>query len=324
MTTGKALNGKPYAGNPHVAPSQCHVLRGCLSLSSLVAVFVGLACISAQAGAINPTENYWQTADNEWSGSWTNADHWSLGMIGEGQKARIPLGTGAFEIEFPRGAYTNAGELLLRGTGARFDITLNGTNTAYVMGGAANGSTDVHSGAPFVPTYGNYTFNSYTYGGPYRAAPLAFTNFKIRWASTDDQLLLDFIGGDYNFYNPEGSALTSPSINFFLMETDVFSVNRLVRFTDATVKSGSMNVGCGESSNRASSNLLLLDNTDMTLSSTLFFPLNSGGSSGWMSPTVSELKLDNASTLTVGTFSFSGTTKNGICSNKTFVVTLDN
>ena len=24
MTTGKALNGKPYAGNPHVAPSQCY------------------------------------------------------------------------------------------------------------------------------------------------------------------------------------------------------------------------------------------------------------------------------------------------------------
>ena len=24
MTTGKALKGKPYAGNPHVAPSQCY------------------------------------------------------------------------------------------------------------------------------------------------------------------------------------------------------------------------------------------------------------------------------------------------------------
>ena len=24
MATGKALNGKPYAGNPHVAPSQCY------------------------------------------------------------------------------------------------------------------------------------------------------------------------------------------------------------------------------------------------------------------------------------------------------------
>ena len=24
MATGEALNGKPYAGNPHVAPSQCY------------------------------------------------------------------------------------------------------------------------------------------------------------------------------------------------------------------------------------------------------------------------------------------------------------
>ena len=24
MATGKALDGKPYAGNPHVAPSQCY------------------------------------------------------------------------------------------------------------------------------------------------------------------------------------------------------------------------------------------------------------------------------------------------------------
>ena len=27
MTTGKALDGKPYAGNPHVAPSQCYMHR---------------------------------------------------------------------------------------------------------------------------------------------------------------------------------------------------------------------------------------------------------------------------------------------------------
>ena len=58
MTTGKALNGKPYAGNPHVAPSQCYGGRAALVAAILAFGEAALSPLhadvpSATAGAYN-------------------------------------------------------------------------------------------------------------------------------------------------------------------------------------------------------------------------------------------------------------------------------
>ncbi len=121
------------------------------------------AFLPAQAFASQITENEWLEVNGESSGAWTNAQHWSLGAIGEGHRARFNLKSesGPIEVTFPNGAYTNAAEIFLRGYDKRFDITLNGTNTQYVMGGAADGVTEIHSTWPFRPTFGNYNFNSF-------------------------------------------------------------------------------------------------------------------------------------------------------------------
>ncbi len=55
MTTGKALNGKPYAGNPHVAPSQCYGGTGRGSLlyktkMTLAAALAAAICTAADDG----------------------------------------------------------------------------------------------------------------------------------------------------------------------------------------------------------------------------------------------------------------------------------
>ena len=58
MATVKALKGKPYAGNPHVAPSQCYGGRAALVAAILACGEAALSSLhadvpSAMAGACN-------------------------------------------------------------------------------------------------------------------------------------------------------------------------------------------------------------------------------------------------------------------------------
>ena len=78
MTTGKALNGKPYAGNPHVrfeegasapeSPRRNALLHATRTIRAAVAVALTIAASAMTAfAATNITENVTLTEDTDWT-----------------------------------------------------------------------------------------------------------------------------------------------------------------------------------------------------------------------------------------------------------------
>ena len=127
MTTGKALNGKPYAGNPHVRFDEGEVAsaamprRGFLLDKKLI-MMIGAAVVAASASADRTIrENCTLTADTDWTGDGkiTLSDNVEINLAGHTLMVHSMDGTGQIisvvnefsDLTFAGGTISSSGGL---------------------------------------------------------------------------------------------------------------------------------------------------------------------------------------------------------------------
>ena len=284
---------------------------------SIVCVSASVLMVGAIWGAaITTTDNNWQSVDGDWSGSWDDPNHWSLGAIGERQRGRFDLKkTQPVEVTYPSGAYTNAGEIFARGWDNRWSFQLVGTNTTYTMGGSANG-TDIHSAAPFRIVQGNYPgYFDTSYMGPYSAAPIVMSNFLFSAVSADEGLNILFDGGLYD--------MAKCNVSFFVGEPNGMPNDRIVRIQNATMNVYSFKIAVTKAVGQSGISRVVLDNSTVNSSGRFIFPEGSDGCSNWADKNTFEFIIDNGSSFTFSGMGLGGCTKEGPLTNKLQLVTVD-
>jgi hypothetical protein len=165
--------------------------------------------------------NYWQTAEGETDGSYTNASHWSLGVVPDvGHRAYFDLDA-SYKVTFPEGEYTNSAAIKPVVKAGK-TIEIDGSNTTIVRPYDSSGlylseTFGIYCGGA---GYAFFNFEKYSAApGPNSSSDFAISNFHYRVSSAGtNKAKAEFLSGGYNFFDPPGTTWTStvsPYITLF-------------------------------------------------------------------------------------------------------------
>lgn len=179
---------------------------------------VSVAMWSTELGAY--TNNNWIAVDGSYDGDYTNANHWSLGVVPDiGNRAVFNVAQ-SYKVTFPSGVFTNNAALrpaVYEGQ----TVEIDGSETTLVR---TNDPSNSYPDETFALCDNGTSWHFFNLER-YSASPAAdrhskpdflISNFQYKLSSTALHVVKgEFIKGTYNFYDPPGSSWTAPPYMIF-------------------------------------------------------------------------------------------------------------